>query len=246
MQPFVASDRLKTALDFIETVRHETTMERTLATLRRLVGDYGFDSFLLTGVPRPGSRMDSYVMLSGWNEVWLDHYLKNDYVQVDPIAQHLRSASEPFVWSEAIAEMTKIRPIERRVMNEATEIGMLDGLCVPVYDLDGRQSVLSMAGQKVDLGPEDRGLLHLCGIYAQNRVRELIGQDRLDEMPRLAPRERECLQWIAEGKTTWEISSILSISESTADWYITCASRKLGATNRAQAVALAMRWGLIH
>ena len=55
----------------------------------------------------------------------------------------------------------------------------------------------------------------------------------------------ECLKWAADGKTEWEISGILSISEHTADKHLANARRKLGAANRAQAVANAIRWGII-
>jgi LuxR family quorum sensing-dependent transcriptional regulator len=55
----------------------------------------------------------------------------------------------------------------------------------------------------------------------------------------------ECLKWAADGKTEWEISAILSISEHTADKHLANARRKLGAANRAQAVANAIRWGII-
>jgi DNA-binding CsgD family transcriptional regulator len=56
----------------------------------------------------------------------------------------------------------------------------------------------------------------------------------------LTPRERECLQWVAAGKTDWEISQILSISEQTVHGYVQNALAKLGARTRAQAVALAI------
>jgi len=61
----------------------------------------------------------------------------------------------------------------------------------------------------------------------------------------VTPREVECLKWAAEGKTEWEISEILSISEHTADKHLSNVRRKLGAANCAQAVANAIRWGLI-
>ena len=63
--------------------------------------------------------------------------------------------------------------------------------------------------------------------------------------PLLSPRERECLQWTAAGKTTWEIAAILCISQNTVDGYIASATRKLGAVNRTQAVAVALRRGQI-
>jgi DNA-binding CsgD family transcriptional regulator len=56
----------------------------------------------------------------------------------------------------------------------------------------------------------------------------------------LTPRERECLRWVAAGKTDWEIGQILTISEQTAHGYVQNALAKLGARTRAQAVALAM------
>ena len=57
---------------------------------------------------------------------------------------------------------------------------------------------------------------------------------------RLTPRERECLEWVAAGKTDWEISQILNISEQTAHGYVQNALTKLNARTRAQAVALAI------
>ena len=61
----------------------------------------------------------------------------------------------------------------------------------------------------------------------------------------LTPRERECLAWTSVGKTAWEIGSILGISEHTAVAHLNGAVRKLRAASRAQAVAEALRRGLI-
>ena len=72
-----------------------------------------------------------------------------------------------------------------------------------------------------------------------------LARPRPAERSLLSPRERECLQWTAAGKTTWEISGILAISQNTIDGYISAAARKLGAVNRTQAVAEALRRGLI-
>jgi LuxR family quorum-sensing transcriptional regulator LasR len=48
-----------------------------------------------------------------------------------------------------------------------------------------------------------------------------------------------------QGKSSWEMSVILGISERTANFHVFNIMRKLGATNRAQAVAVAARQGLI-
>ncbi len=57
----------------------------------------------------------------------------------------------------------------------------------------------------------------------------------------LSPRERDVLQRIADGLSTKQIASDLSLSESTVKTYLRQLFDKLGATHRAHAVALAIR-----
>jgi LuxR family quorum sensing-dependent transcriptional regulator len=63
--------------------------------------------------------------------------------------------------------------------------------------------------------------------------------------PRLTARESEVLRWVANGKSAREIGEILDITKRTVDEHVQVAIRKLGATNRTHAVALALRDGLI-
>ncbi len=49
------------------------------------------------------------------------------------------------------------------------------------------------------------------------------------------------LAWAAAGKSSWEIGRILSISNDTANKHIAAAIRKMGASNKTQAVAEALR-----
>jgi LuxR family quorum sensing-dependent transcriptional regulator len=61
---------------------------------------------------------------------------------------------------------------------------------------------------------------------------------RLHREARLTDREREILAWVSEGKTAWEIGFILSLSQRTVEWHVSQACKKLGATNRLQAIAI--------
>lgn len=61
----------------------------------------------------------------------------------------------------------------------------------------------------------------------------------------LSPREKEILNWIVQGKNTWEISMILRISERTVKFHINNIMKKLDAVNRTHAVAIALRDNLI-
>lgn len=61
----------------------------------------------------------------------------------------------------------------------------------------------------------------------------------------ITSREREVLLWIREGKSTWDISHILGISERTVKFHARNITQKLDATNRAHAVAIAIKRGII-
>ena len=63
---------------------------------------------------------------------------------------------------------------------------------------------------------------------------------------RLTDRERDALAWVANGKSDWEISRILGVSEATARFHVDNARRKLGAANRAHAVARMAVAGLLY
>ena len=61
----------------------------------------------------------------------------------------------------------------------------------------------------------------------------------------LTPREIEVLRMIADGLGNKEIASKLSISDHTVKFHISSIFAKLGASNRAEAVTLGIRHGLI-
>ncbi len=83
-------------------------------------------------------------------------------------------------------------------------------------------------------------------VEARNSVRDITktmlpGTDSV-----VSTRERDCLQWAAKGKTSWEMSQILGISESTIIYHLRNATKKLDAANRMHAVAKALKAELIE
>ena len=76
-------------------------------------------------------------------------------------------------------------------------------------------------------------------------IEEVRLADRHPEAP-LSPREIEILQKIAYGATTKEVADQLGISFHTVKTHLERIFEKLGANDRAQAVAIAIRQGLVE
>ncbi|WP_138721042.1 helix-turn-helix transcriptional regulator, partial [Paraburkholderia kururiensis] len=64
-------------------------------------------------------------------------------------------------------------------------------------------------------------------------------------IPKLTPRERECLKWTALGKSTWEISHILNCSEAVVNFHMKNIRAKFGVNSRRAAAVIATQLGLI-
>jgi DNA-binding CsgD family transcriptional regulator len=79
--------------------------------------------------------------------------------------------------------------------------------------------------------------------YALSQIPEMLRAAATQDP--LSDRERECLLWVAEGKTTDEVAVILGVSGNTVNNYITQAIHKLSASNRAMAIATSIRSGII-
>jgi DNA-binding CsgD family transcriptional regulator len=61
----------------------------------------------------------------------------------------------------------------------------------------------------------------------------------------LTTREREVLTWTADGYSSEAVAARLGLSASAINYHVTNCCRKLGASNKIQAVALAIRMNLL-
>lgn len=123
-----------------------------------------------------------------------------------------------------------------RYWEALSEAHIHDALCATSYGAAGAIASLHLGFGDGDLGPDETRAIQMAGLLLTER---LIGFGVPDapEGPRLTPRERDALAFVAEGKTDWEIATILGLSESTARFHVDNARRKLGAVNRSHAVA---------
>jgi len=216
--------------------------ERLLASIRQ----FGAEYVLAGTIPGPGTSRQqqmSSVVLDHWPKEWSQRYFSHGYIFRDPAIKAVRMSPSSFLWSE-LEPVCRGDTQARRIMDEARDFRLKQGVTIPLTMLDGDVAGFSIAGERLDLSPEDRGVLTLLATYALGRSIFLREAGDRTEI-KLTPREKETLQWAAEGKTESEIGERMGISEHGVDKHMRSAREKLGTRTRTHAVAEALRLHLI-
>ncbi|MBZ6075994.1 helix-turn-helix transcriptional regulator [Microvirga puerhi] len=212
-----------------------------------ILGRFGADHVFAGLIPNPGSSRQqqlSNVILDYWPKEWTHRYFSHGYIASDPAIRSVSTLPTPFFWNE-LEPLYRDRPEARRVMQEASDFKLKSGFTIPLATLEGDVAGFSIAGEYLDISPDERGMLTLVATYALGRA-ILIQESAAQPSAVLSPREREALQWAAEGKSEWEIGELMGISEHGVDKHMRAARLKLGTTSRTHAVAEAIRMGLIN
>lgn len=240
----------KACHELIDLLSKATTVEDVHGACARLCDQFGFDRFQY-GARVPTSFVKPYyIFISSYQQEWRDRYLAEGYMLIDPAVQHCASRLTPFSW-EWIARQETDNETIRRFMGEAGEFGLNSGVSFPVHSAQGEFAMFSVASSQDPERARSRiqetlPYAHLFTAHLHETVRKIFDREVLPlARIQLTEREHECLLWTAEGKTTWETSQILGVSERTVIFHLQNAADKLKVVNRQQAVARAVSLGLI-
>jgi LuxR family quorum sensing-dependent transcriptional regulator len=232
--------------DTIVDISRLTMLPQVAATLNRAVAQFGFTSLGINGLPPPGEGADPVIMTESVPNGFRDCYIQEFFYLVDHICAHARAAYEPFQYSEAPYARTQA-PKHERFMQALNTFGMGKGLIVPAGRPANFPACVWLAGEDPDLDDDAKRAIQLIALFAASKAHALSHPpDVRARMSRLTPREREVLQWISAGKTSWEISAISGLSERAINKIIADGMIKLDAVTRTQAVVNAIRIGEIE
>lgn len=122
------------------------------------------------------------------------------------------------------------------------EADMAEALCATAYGSGRRITSFHIGFNRREFAPGEADAIQIAALMIAEAFLPTVAAAP-DLGPALTRRERDVMAYVAEGKTDWEIGVILSLSETTARFHVDNARRKLGAVNRAHAVAryLALR-----
>lgn len=230
------------ALEFVTALAAVAACEDVMALFRREIAQVGFSSYIMV-TAIDGRDLKRRLLARGWHREWAAIYAKRNLQEADPVRRQISLSTNPFLWSEVSYDPAR-EPRAKFTMERAADFGMTEGFCVPIR-YGPAVAAISIGGDKPDFGPGVRTALHIISLFTYNRFRAIIESSSFQCQKLLTDREREVLQWVSVGKSDWDISTILNISERTARAHVTNAARKLNAANRPAAIAEALRVGEI-
>lgn len=234
--------------EFIERSDRAVSPEELFALLIDAAASEGFE-FVAYGVltyqesRQLANTLPPYIA-HNYPTSWQAQYASQKYCVADPIVVHTPHIGRPYLW-RWLPKWFTLDALQRRIMEEASVAGLKNGVGIPLHGPWGKVAVVSFASTLEDVDPRAH-LGHLAALATLFHGTFASGGVRDDAPPvRLSEREKDCLRWTAQGKSSWDISMILKISENTVNFHVKNAMRKLGTTSRTTAVVKAMLQGLI-
>jgi DNA-binding CsgD family transcriptional regulator len=178
---------------------------------------------------------------------WLREYLAKNYFHLDVVTKETFITCKPQHWSYLTPGADAIVAKEIKTLN--MDLGMKECYSHGAHPSGpGRNgSMFCFSGPSIKF--DIRTIVILKHIIPHLHLAMSHLSDKKNTESRniaLSSREKEVLSWLNRGKSSWETSVILGISERTVNYHIYNVMEKLDAVNRPQALAVAIRLGLIE
>ena len=241
LELFEKTTRFLTQLDAARS--EQNVIDATLDQLR----GYGATMMLAWLIPDPDSAdvQLAQAILHAWPAYWTRKYIRQKLDRHDPVLRLMQQGKTDVVWHEMTEEELGDEQ-SRRVMAGAAAVGMKDGYTTSLSTLDGRLFLFTMAGEWIDVTASDKRAVatvaqHAVGAMLRLRhIREKVGAARLTK------REHQAIQLATKGEKNEHIAIQMGISRRGAEQHLANARKKLNARNTNDAIAQAMRFGIIR
>jgi DNA-binding CsgD family transcriptional regulator len=213
----------------------------------RFAQSLGFDTVTATAIIDQSAAPSDFYVVDNTPVAYEQSFSDRGLAKIDPVMQHCKRAAVPIIWDQE----TYVASGHGNLWEHQARFGYRTGVALALHLPEGRHFFLGVDRDRA-LSIKPRTLtrivaeLQLFAVHAQDAAFRIFApQPKSLEKPPLTPREVEALRWTMDGKTAWEVGTIMSISERTAVLHLQNAMHKLGCVNKHQAVLKAIRLGLI-
>lgn len=244
--PVPAGDIARRAFDAVADAERADSLEALHEVTQRAFAGLGV-SIVLGVHTRPGpAGVEVELLFGDVAHPWCDHYRRNNWHTRCPVTA--AAGSRPKVWSEIKARIA--RPEQHVIFEEMAAFSLHEGHIVAIERAGDGVLAVSLAGSEFDpRDPSIRTAAHLLSLHYGLAGFRMLQTDSSGPEPvggLLTARQIECLKWVRDGKTAWEIGSILSISARTVEEHLTKACQTLNVRTRVQAVVEASRMRILE
>ena len=216
-------------LDNLDSLASESQINSALQDVLKF---WKVEYFCFLRHPHDDQVLDDVILTQHVPPEWLDRYRRRNYLRIDA---GLKFAAQTFLPFRHI-EAPDPRGEAARLFEDLARHELGNAVMFPISGMAGVSGVAWLQGR--DFNPHPQLVLHILLSYAFQRLGTKFNAP---PRPLLSVREAEALAWAATGKSAWETGEILCITQRTVEDHLASAIRKLGAANRAHAVAIALR-----
>ena len=217
-------------------------------SLRELIeGDY-----ICFGCPGPFSnKMHPADALNiNYPQDWIDLCLANWRIDSDdPVIWAAKKECVPQYWNDIYHRF----PYDKKIVELACDFGINEGwVCFTKGDGSGYLpwTIITVGGKfKKKKNDKKRGkyIFERLSPYVHIALSSLRVKGEAKRLQGLlTTREREVLQWLSQGKTSWELSIIMNVTEATINFHVKNINAKLKTVSRSHAVAVATSNNLVN
>jgi len=220
-----------------------------LGYLGHLALSHGFDSVAVVDIDRvKAGRIEPKITVHNLDEKLVEYIESSGDLCQCNLFEKIGETNVPFQWQTGIHPTTGLStvgfPLEDQFDELLEAFDIRSGYCVPVHTFRSNRSVVIYFTKEEETAARCPELVLDTIECFEEAFGDIENDDAMSDM-KFSSGELNCLTWCAQGKTNREISLILSLSEHTVNHYMAVSSTKLGAVSRANAVAKAIKSGLI-
>ncbi|MDF1609632.1 autoinducer binding domain-containing protein [Hoeflea sp. YIM 152468] len=230
-----------------ESVVRIRTIFDAMQVLRQACTEYDFRYFSVISLQNTPADTPQTIaqlsLISSWPPEMTAEYDKLELARNSPILNELRKKITPVLIDIKALNRGLSTQKQLRADRLFTQYGLTMGVSFPIHDIGGLRYAVCFLGGRALLSDQELSALAMFATMLVEQISKINIADQ-PAKPILNRREVEILCWTAEGKTSPEIARITGLSEHTINRYATIATRKLGCSNRTQAVVCAIRLGL--
>ena len=223
-------------------VRTDTELDQSLALVSRRLG---FDHFALSLELRSGSCEAPGLLLHDYPDEWAKVYLGFDLAGQDPVRRACDKSFIGFAWG-TMEELIPLTRGDRQMLAVGRECGIGDGYTVPRHLPGLARGTCTFAVCPDRKLPQCRlAVAEIVGTLALTCALGLDASRREDTVPILSDRQRECVLWVARGKTASETATILGIGTETVIQHLKAARERYQVHCKQSLIVAALFDGLI-